>query len=179
MRSAGWRRELRDLSLSGCRESNPDLTLPKRVYYHYTTPRVDLWGIEPQPRPCHGRIRPLNYRPLMSLTKLTLARIHDLYQMFNEFMRVTADGAQRFGHERLLRQARQRIGLQNIDPTARIDDEIGTGIMPQAESSMGFPGKDGQFLFHFRGKRGRHDLFRLPFIFGLDDQRIPYEVVSR
>ena len=28
------------LSLSGCRESNPDLTLPKRVYYHYTTPRL-------------------------------------------------------------------------------------------------------------------------------------------
>ena len=31
-------RALRNI-LSGCRESNPDLTLPKRVYYHYTTPR--------------------------------------------------------------------------------------------------------------------------------------------
>ena len=30
------------LSLSGCRESNPDLTLPKRVYYHYTTARTLL-----------------------------------------------------------------------------------------------------------------------------------------
>ena len=30
------------LYLSGCRESNPDLTLPKRVYYHYTTPRTML-----------------------------------------------------------------------------------------------------------------------------------------
>lgn len=38
--------KLRD-SMSGCRESNPDLTLPKRVYYHYTTPRVDPAGIEP------------------------------------------------------------------------------------------------------------------------------------
>ena len=106
--------------LSGCRESNPDLTLPKRVYYHYTTPRflflrvlipqcptivwffvgttslsvlqslgifvgtsclsvlqkyihslrsfiifVDLRGVGPRPRPCHGRILPLNYRPLI------------------------------------------------------------------------------------------------------------------
>ena len=30
---------------SGCRESNPDLTLPKRVYYHYTTPRSDYDSI--------------------------------------------------------------------------------------------------------------------------------------
>lgn len=30
---------LPDIS-SGCRESDPDLALPKRVYYHCTTPRV-------------------------------------------------------------------------------------------------------------------------------------------
>ena len=61
------------LSLSGCRESNPDLTLPKRVYYHYTTPRTMLaprtmrlasakrWTIPESnrlPFPCHGNALP-------------------------------------------------------------------------------------------------------------------------
>ena len=30
----------RFLLWSGCRESNPDLMLPKQVYYHYTTARI-------------------------------------------------------------------------------------------------------------------------------------------
>lgn len=37
-----------------------------RLFESFVTSKsdnVDLWGIEPQPRPCHGRVLPLNYRP--------------------------------------------------------------------------------------------------------------------
>ena len=44
---------------------------------------VDLWGIEPQPHPCHGCVLPLNYRPINFYYYITSVPSEGIARLFS------------------------------------------------------------------------------------------------
>ena len=59
-----------------------------------------------------------------------------LDQVIYELMRITADGSQRFWYEGFFRQSRKSVYFERIYAAARVDDEVRTGVVAQAEGSM-------------------------------------------
>src|SRR6185437_6753612 len=104
-----------------------------------------------------GRTPPSNGTQRFDLSGSILCDEGEIDEMREEMRKRNTHGRERFRHERFGSKSGERIGLEIINPFRR-DDEIGAGIMAQAERLMHEARAADELIVHLARELRRADL---------------------